>query len=161
MYLFIFSVLAIIFQYVNSKNILDKYEKDIKIFKSKIVALENETDSLADKNFDLSYFTLDSSEEAITYLENKGLDIESFTSKLKDGLIEMNAHKGVDHPIIPYASMTESRIVIDQISILNHKWILADFTDGEHRGELFINYEVGNDGKIYYQLKDYFLYPIN
>ncbi len=28
MYLFIFSVLLIIFQYVNSKNIIDKYEKD-------------------------------------------------------------------------------------------------------------------------------------
>ena len=57
--------------------------------------------------------------------------------------------------------MTGGKIVIDQISILNHKWILADFTDGEHRGELFINYEVNDSGEISYSLKDYFLYPIN
>ncbi len=161
MYLFIFSVLAGIFIFVNSKGIIDKYEKDINTFKSKIEILENKVNELENKNFDLTYFTLEGSEEAKTYLEDKGLNIDDISSRLKDGLIEMNASKEVDHPIIPYASMTDGKIVIDQISILNHKWILADFTDGEHRGELFINYEVNDSGEISYSLKDYFLYPIN
>ena len=37
LYLFLFSILVNVFQYVNSKGIIDKYEKDIKKFKAKIV----------------------------------------------------------------------------------------------------------------------------
>jgi hypothetical protein len=81
--------------------------------------------------------------------------------KIKDGLIEMNVYKGIDHPIIPYVSMTDSKIMIDRIKVLNHKWLLTNFTDGKHWGELFINYEVNDSGAIDYKLTDYFLYPIN
>ncbi|WP_299116705.1 hydrolase [uncultured Winogradskyella sp.] len=161
MYLFIFSVLLIIFQYVNSKSIIDEYEKDIKTFKSKISNFEDEQTLLNDKIFDLSNFSINGNEEAITYFEDLGINTDELILKLKDGLLEMNAHKGLDHPIIPYASMTESRIIIDQIRILNHKWILTSFTDGKHSGELFINYRVNDKGELAYKLTDYFLYPIN
>ena len=40
LYLFVFSLLVNVFQYVNSKGIIDKYEKDIKKFKTKIEVLE-------------------------------------------------------------------------------------------------------------------------
>ncbi|RZN81391.1 MAG: hydrolase [Winogradskyella sp.] len=161
MYLFIFALLAVVFLYSDSKNIIDKYEKDIKTFKSKISDFEDERNLLNDKVFDLSNFSINGNEEAITYFENQGINIDELLPKLKDGLLEMNAHKGVDHPIIPYASMTESKIIIDQIRILNHKWILTNFTDGKHWGELFINYEVNEQGELSYKLTDYFLYPIN
>ena len=42
----VFTILVVIFQNVNSKQIIDKYEKDIKIFKSKIERLENENNEL-------------------------------------------------------------------------------------------------------------------
>ena len=42
----VFIILVVIFQHVNSKLIIDKYEKDIKIFKSKIERLENENNEL-------------------------------------------------------------------------------------------------------------------
>ena len=42
----VFIILVVIFQHVNSKQIIDKYEKDIKIFKSKIERLENENNEL-------------------------------------------------------------------------------------------------------------------
>ncbi|SHH56924.1 hypothetical protein SAMN05444148_2338 [Winogradskyella jejuensis] len=161
MYLFIFAVLAIIFQYTNDKRILDKYEKDIKTYKVKVAELEDERVKLNDKIYDLSYFNIEGNEEALTYFEDQGINTEELLPKLKDGLLEMNAYQGVDHPIIPYASMTESKIIIDQIKVLNHKWILANFTDGKHWGELFINYEVNEEGKLSYKLTDYFLYPIN
>ena len=41
-----FSILVNVFQYVNSKAIIDKYEKDIKKFKAKIEVLENSEASL-------------------------------------------------------------------------------------------------------------------
>ena len=42
----LFTILVVVFQHVNSKQIIDKYEKDIKVFKSKIERLENENNEL-------------------------------------------------------------------------------------------------------------------
>ena len=41
LYLLLFSLLLNVFQYVNSKSIIDKYETDIHKFKAKIEKLEN------------------------------------------------------------------------------------------------------------------------
>ena len=40
LYLLLFSLLVNVFQYVNSKSIIDKYEKDINKFKAKIENLD-------------------------------------------------------------------------------------------------------------------------
>jgi hypothetical protein len=48
-YAFLFSVLVVVFQYVNSKQIIDKYEKDIKIYKDRIEQLEVQNSELESK----------------------------------------------------------------------------------------------------------------
>ena len=48
-YAFFFTVLVVIFQYVNSKQIIDKYEKDIKIYKDRIEQLEVQNSELESK----------------------------------------------------------------------------------------------------------------
>lgn len=161
LYLFIFSVLLNIFQYVNSKHIIEKYDVDIKKYKAKNVDLDARITELEDENAELNYFSIDNNEEALTYFENQGLDTTNLLPKLTDGLLELNNYEGVDHPIVPYASMTDSKILINKIKVLNHKWILANFTDGKYWGELFINYTVDKEANIDYKLTDYFLYPIN
>ena len=58
LYLFMFSILVNVFQYVNSKSIIDKYEKDIKKFKTKIEVLETSNSEAtlleAEKEIDVS-----------------------------------------------------------------------------------------------------------
>lgn len=48
-YAFLFTLLVVVFQYVNSKQIIDKYEKDIKAYKIKIEQLEIENTALKAK----------------------------------------------------------------------------------------------------------------
>lgn len=48
-YAFLFTLLVVVFQYVNSKQIIDKYEKDIKTYKIKIKQLETENSELKAK----------------------------------------------------------------------------------------------------------------
>ena len=50
-YALVFTVLLVVFQYVNSMRIIEKYENDIDVFKMKIEKLETENTALkAQKN---------------------------------------------------------------------------------------------------------------
>ena len=121
MYLFIFSVLLLIFQYVNSKNILDKYEEDIVKVKAKVADKEKKISLLEDKNFELNYFNIDRNEDALAYFEAQGYNTDELVPAILDGLYSMNNYEGEDHPIVPYVSMTDSKLLINKVRILNHK----------------------------------------
>ncbi|WP_246431446.1 hydrolase [Winogradskyella flava] len=159
MYLFIFSALLIIFQYVNSKNIIDKYEKDIKTYKTKMADQEKTIAELDDRNFELSYFSMDRNEDALEYFEAQGYSTDKLIPAIIEGLYNMNNYEGDDHPIVPYVSMTGSKLVINKVRLLNHKWIIANFTDGQHWGEIFVTYEVDENNDLKYKLAEYFMYP--
>ena len=45
-YALVFTVLLVVFQYVNSTRIIEKYENDINVFKMKIEKLETENTAL-------------------------------------------------------------------------------------------------------------------
>ncbi len=159
MYLFIFSALAFIFQYVNSKNILDKYEKDIKKFKATIETQEKTITNLEDQNFELNYFNIDRNDNALDYFVAQGYDTDKLINAITEGLYEMNNYEGDNHPIVPFVSMTGSKLIINKIRIVNHKWILANFTDGVYWGEIFVKYDIDENNDLKYNLVEYFLYP--
>jgi len=159
MYLFIFSTLTIIFQYVNSKNIIDKYEKDIKTFKTKLETQEKTIADLEEQNFDLNYFNIDRNDNALDYFIAQGYNAEELINAITEGLYNMNDYEGEDHPIVPFVSMTNSKLIINKIRIVNHRWILANFTDGEHWGEIFVTYEIDENNNLKYKLAEYFMYP--
>ena len=159
MYLFIFSVLLLIFQYVNSKNIIDKYEEDIVKVKSKISESEKTVKTLEEQNFELSYFNIEGNEDALTYFEAQGFDTEQLIPAIVEGLYDMNDYEGEDHPMVPYVSMTDSKLLINKIRVLNHKWIIANFTDGEFWGEIFVTYSIDENNDLKYKLVEYLMYP--
>jgi len=159
MYLFIFSLLLVLFQYVNSKNVLDKYEKDIASIKEENLSLKDSLTVLEDKILDLSYFNLERNEDALSYLENKGYDVSEFIPFIKDELYTLNEIKG-EHPLIPYGSSEGRKMMINNIKLLNHKWIIADFSDGEFWGEIFLTYEITPEKELKFKLVESFLYPI-
>ncbi|WP_369998138.1 hydrolase [Winogradskyella sp.] len=159
MYLFIFSVLLIIFQYVNSKDILDKYEEDIKTFKTKIAEQEKTIEALEEQNFELNYFNIERNDNALDYFAAQGYNTDKLISAITEGLYNMNDYEGEDHPIVPFVSMTGSKLLINKVRILNHRWIVANFTDGEYWGEIFVTYEIDENNNLKYKLVEYFMYP--
>lgn len=159
MYLFIFSVLLILFQYVNSKNVLDKYETDIRSIKEANAILKDSVAILEDRVLDLSYFNLERNEDALSYFENQGYDVSTLIPFIKDELYTLNEVKG-EHPLIPYASSEGRKLIINNIKLLNHKWIITDFSDGEFWGELFLTYEINEAKELKFKLIESFLYPL-
>lgn len=158
LYLFLFTLLLVLFMYVNSKRILDKYEKDITTAKEQVVTYKDSIASLQDDNFSLMYFNLEHNEDAISYFDNEGIDVNSLIPFLKDELYKLNEVNG-EHPLVPYAPMTDGRMMINNIKFLNHKWIIADFSDGKYWGELFLTYEISENKELSYKLVEHFLYP--
>jgi len=159
MYLFLFALLFIIFQYVNSKSILENYEAKINKSEESIKAYKDSIMTLADENLDLMYFNIEHDDLALSYFEDQGIDTSELIPFIKDELYKLNEYDGDDHPIVPYASMTEGKILINTIRLLNHKWIIADFSDGKYWGQMFLTYELINKKELKFKLVEYFMYP--
>lgn len=158
MYLFIFSLLLILFQYVNSKKILDEYENRITTLETFEEKYQDSLKAYGDTLYELSLFDFEHNEKAMTYYEDQGYRISELVPFIKDELYKLNVYEGEDHPLVPYVSMTDNKMMINSVQLINHRWLLADFTDGKYWGEMIIGYELLEDGKVDFELKEYVLY---
>ncbi|GGG42836.1 hypothetical protein GCM10011532_28390 [Christiangramia forsetii] len=142
---------------MNDKRILDSKEERIENLENKLSEVEAEVENakLTDDNED--YFSLKNNEDAITYFENKGINSEELILRIEDEIISNNK-AGEDNPLVPMDGM-EGNMRINKIKVLNHKWIIADFTDGTYWGEVFLSYQVSEDGAIEFFSEKSFIYP--
>jgi len=158
MYLFIFALLLVLFQYVNSKKILEKYEVKIEKLEQLETTFKDSIINLQDENFELLSFSIKNNDDALDYFENAGYDTDKLIPFIKDELYKLNVYEGDDHPIVPYVSMTGNKMLINQVKMLNHKWIIANFSDGKNWGELFLTYELNEAKELKFKLVEYFMY---
>lgn len=159
-YLLIFTALLVIFQYVNSKRIFDDANNRIANYKALVEKQKDSIVTLQHNLLDAMHFNLERNEDAISYFENDGHNIYELIPHIKDELYELNRVKG-EHPIVPYAPIEGRKIVINTIKILNHKWIIADFTDGSYWGEILVAYFVNNNHTVDFELIESFIYPFD
>ena len=93
-------------------------------------------------------------------IDAKGIiraNINNITNRIKDQLYKKNLLMDKDE-LIPYATM-DRIFLINKVKVLNHKWLIADFSDGTDRGELLIAFKFNKSGNIDFELKEHFLYP--
>ena len=81
----------------------------------------------------------------------------NITNRNKDQLYKKNLLMDKDE-LIPYATMDRT-FLINKVKVLNHKWLIANFSDGTLWGELLIFFKVDKSGDISFELKEHFLYP--
>lgn len=153
-YLFVFTALVLIFQLVNSKKILDdqaerlvKLKEDKESYEDSVLKLQSQLDEVND-------FTLVGNDYALEYFKNTNID--NIANQIKDQLYEKNLLKD-KNDLIPYKTMNRN-FLINKIKVLNHKWLIADFSDGTNWGELFVAFKIDQSGKINFELKEHFLY---
>ncbi|WP_372937324.1 hydrolase, partial [Seonamhaeicola sp.] len=126
-YLFIFSILLVLFQYVNSKRVFEDLNKKLIKKEAKLKTYKDSLDVLEDAFLEISHFNLDRNEDAISYFERDGYKIDELIPFIKDELYKLNEVKG-EHPLIPYGSSEGRKMMINTVKMLNHKWIIADFS---------------------------------
>ena len=156
-YLLIFMFLFTIFIYVNDKKILDSKEEKIEKFQERVSQLEKQNEQLERENLNLNYFSLAENEEAISYFEGSGIDSKKLAQIVEDEIIGRN-RAAEDNDLVPFAGM-EGVMRINKVKILNHKWIIADFTDGTYWGEILISYELDDNKNLILNTEKSFLYP--
>lgn len=161
MYLFIFTVLLVIFQYVNSKHILENYEEQITKGEARVKTYKDSILSMQATISEMRLFDLDYDDDALDYFEDQGYNTAQLIPFIKDELYKLNEYEGDDHPIVPYVSMTKNKMLINSVRLLNHKWLVATFTDGKHWGQVFLTYEFVDGKELKFKLEAYFMYPIN
>lgn len=138
--------------------------KMAEVMDAKVVNLKADVEQLQDsvkntqlKVLEMQYFSLENNDDALAYYDH--LSLKDPSGYVSDKLLETNESKG-DNPLIPYEGM-EGDFKINKIKVLNHKWILTDFSDGKYWGELLIKYELKDDLGVDFTLIDHLLYTRN
>jgi hypothetical protein len=160
MYLFVFAALLVLFQYVSAKRIIEDLNKKVEYNKSQVETYKDSIAELKNEILEVSHFNLYRNEDAISYFENEGYQIDELIPFIKDELYKLNEVKG-EHPLIPYGSSEGRKMLINTVKMLNHKWIIADFSDGEYWGEILLTYEITDGKNLKFKLVESFLYPFD
>lgn len=154
LYLFVFAALIALYLFVSSGTMVENKEAKIENLQKEIVSLKDSVQQLNIKVLDVQHFSLENNDYA---LENYAhLNIENPERYIADKLLETNESKG-NNPLVPYEGM-EGDFKINKINVLNHKWILAEFTDGKHWGEMILTYDLKDDMGVGFTLTSHLLY---
>nr|WP_299344818.1 hydrolase [Allomuricauda sp.] len=154
LYLFVFAALIALYQFVSTGNLQKEWKKDIDRLENEVTDLKDSLQSSQLKILDIQYFSLENNDDALAYYDH--LNLKNPSRYIEDKLLETNESKG-DNPLIPYEGMN-SDFKINKIKVINHKWLLADFSDGKFWGDLVIKYELKDDLSVDFTLVDHLLY---
>lgn len=154
LYLFIFSALIALYLAVSGNNREKSYQGKVKSLEARIDHLQDSVQEVRLQNLDMQYFSLENNDDALAYYDH--LELEDPSRYISDKLLETNEKKG-DNPLIPYEGM-ENSFKINKIKLLNHQWLIADFSDGKYWGELLIRYELKDNLGVDFTLMDHLLY---
>lgn len=155
MYLFFFALLWVVFQYVYQKNFFESQDRKIKKLEEKVESLTQASTENID-SIEPFYFSLAGNESAYTYFENSGIDITGLEEKIETAVIAKNGTAG--NVLVPFVS-DDSKYNINKVAVLNHKWIIADFSDGQRWGELLLQYDITPTGEIQLETLRSTIYP--
>lgn len=152
LYLFILTALFTVFTYMYFSKALKseekKYETTRKILRDSIQIAKQEA-------VDANYFSLETNDNAQNYLEN--YDVTKLIPKIREDLLSYNDSKE-GNKYTGQEKMGDQKFIINKIKILNHRWIIADYSNGQLWGEVYIKYFINADDTISFQVEDTFLY---
>jgi len=132
LYLFLFSLLINVFQYVNDSNVLKAKDEIIEKSKTYKDSLKIYKNMLKEAN----YFSIDENKNAQKmfgeYLYEDVMD------KVLTDLTALNTQEG-GNPLLPIAT-DGSKTIIKKANVLNHEWIILFYENDSEIGEMLLKY---------------------
>jgi hypothetical protein len=142
---------------MNEKSIFESQEKKIASLTEIITTASDSISRLYEMVSDLNYFTLQGNENAVTYFERLGFEAMGVETMVSEVIYDKNLLKG-GNPLIPLAG-THGEMRINKLKFLNHRWVLADFSDGTNWGEMIIEYFFDENKELQLSTIGAVLYP--
>jgi len=142
---------------MNQKSIFESQQTQIDTLRSKVEKTKDSIQSLHAEIQELKYFRLQGNENAMTYLEDMGYNVKELETQVTEWIYDQNV-VSEDHPLVPFSGL-QGGMKINKIQFLNHKWILADFTDGQYWGEIILELNVLPNRDFDVKLLGSLIYP--
>lgn len=158
LYLTILSLLFTVFTYMFlSKEI--QFEQNR--YKKTTTKLRDSLNLLSTKLSDANYFSLGNNENAQNYFDSgsseKIIQYEKLIPVVTEKLLDYNANpKG--NPYTGQDQIGVNKFIINKVRILNHRWIIADFSNSDIWGEVLLKYFVNEDDTISFEVNQSLLY---
>ncbi len=130
------------------------YRGQVNHEQEKYANLDKKLTEVQTKLADADYFSLSNDQNAQDYFDNedvsKIIDYKELIPNVTNKLIDFNDDpKG--NPYIGQEQIGTTKFIINKVKIINHRWIIADFSDGNLWGECLIKYFVNNDKTIEFE----------
>ena len=153
LYLFIVAVLMNVFTY---KYFSSKGSDDFKILTTTNKKLKDSVTSISDKMYDANYFSIENNDRALNYLEK--YEAKNIIKKVNDALLAFNDNKE-GNQYTGQIKLSEQKFIINKLKVINHRWIIADYSNGTLWGEVLLKYFVNEDETISFEVIESYLYP--
>ncbi|MSP84280.1 MAG: hypothetical protein EXR18_00425 [Flavobacteriaceae bacterium] len=158
LYLFILALVFNVFTYsYYSKEVAFQKEQLDKLTKKNKVNEVKLNDNLIDAN----YFSIENNEKAQNYFYSDvpelNIDFATLIPLLKDKLMDFNDIPN-GNPYTGQEKLGANKFIINKIKVLNHRWIIADYCDGEYWGEVLLKYFLNDDKSISFEVNQSLLY---
>ncbi len=158
LYLFILALVFNVFTYAYySKEVAFQKEQLDKLTKKSQAKEAKLNENLVDAN----YFSLENNEKAQNYfysdVPEKNVDYATLIPLLKDKLMDFNDNPN-GNPYTGQEKLGANKFIINKVKVLNHRWIIADFSDGEYWGEVLLKYFVNDDKSISFEVNQSLVY---
>ncbi len=162
LYLFIIAVLLNIFtyKYFTSKQKSESSNAVGNATEIKDKSLTDSISSLTNKLYDANEFSLENNDRAQNYLieGSRVKDFSEFDKKVQEALIAYNdspeGNQYTDQP-----KMGNQKFIINKAKLLNHRWIIANYSNGELWGEVLLKYFIDEKGAVSFEIMNSYLYP--
>lgn len=140
LYLFIFSFLINVLLYVNSNKIVEAKETEISVVKDRLSIARDSIMTLKTND----YFSIENDQDAQDYFYNKNLDYPKVMARVKEDLASLNANKN-GNKLVPYEAIDGKIFIINKVKVLNHRWIIAEYSNADLWGQVLIKYFYNDD----------------
>jgi hypothetical protein len=147
LYLFIFSFLINVLLYVNSNKVMEAKETEISVVKGRLSIARERLSIARDSIMNLKindYFSIENDQDAQDYFYNKNLDYPKVIAKVKEDLSNLNANKN-GNKLVPYDPIDGKIFIINKVKVLNHRWIIAEYSNADLWGQVLIKYFYNDD----------------
>lgn len=153
LYLFILALMVNCFTYMWYSKGFEFLEKRYEKLNNKMTS---KNDSLQNLLSDSNHFAIENNDNAQNYFDGK--DVTAIKKNVTDGLLAFNDDPA-GNKFTGQVKMGEQKFIVNKIKVLNHRWIIADYSDGQLWGEVLLKYFINDNQTVSYQIIETQLFP--